>query len=108
MFYEPQYYKLEYQAPSVLLGYILPLEVIAPQSGGLVIEQVTAAFGPRCANFMKVHAQEDVAHVGRALALVEALPSHERDLIEENMKQTALAYTGMLDSIAQHARRVAA
>jgi pyrroloquinoline quinone (PQQ) biosynthesis protein C len=108
MFYEPQYYKLEYQAPSVLLGYILPLEVIAPQSGGLVIEQVTAAFGPRCANFMKVHAQEDVAHVGRALALVETLPSHERDLIEENMKQTALAYTGMLDSIAQHARRVAA
>lgn len=107
MFYEPQYYKVEHQAPSALLGYILPLEVIAPRSGLLVVEQVTAAFGPKCANFMKVHAQEDVKHVERALALVEGLPSRERGLIEENMKQTALAYTGVLDSIVQHARRAA-
>jgi pyrroloquinoline quinone (PQQ) biosynthesis protein C len=108
MFYEPQYYKVEHQTPSVLLGYILPLEVIAPQSGASVIEQVTREFGPKCANFLKVHAQEDVAHVERALGLVEALPSHERELIEENMKQTALAYTSMLDAIAAQARRAAA
>jgi Iron-containing redox enzyme len=108
MFYEPQYYKVEHQTPSVLLGYILPLEVIAPLSGARIVEQVTAAFGPRCANFLKVHAQEDVAHVDRALGLVEALPGRERDLIEENMKQTALAYVAMLDAIAQQARRNAA
>jgi pyrroloquinoline quinone (PQQ) biosynthesis protein C len=108
MFYEPQYYKVEHQAPSVLLGYILPLEVIAPLSGERVIEQLTRAFGPKCANFLKVHAQEDVAHVERALSLVEALPSHERELIEQNMKQTALAYTSMLDAIAQQARRTTA
>lgn len=108
MFYEPQYYKVEHQTPSVLLGYILPLEVIAPLSGARIIEQVTAAFGPRCANFLRVHAQEDVAHVDRALGLVEALPSHERDLIEENMKQTTLAYVAMLDAIATPAQRSAA
>jgi len=105
MFYEPQYYKVEYQAPSVLLGYILPLEVIAPLSGALVIEQLIAVHGPKCANFLKVHAQEDVAHVGRALALVETLPHHERELIVENMKQTAVAYAAMLDAIVQHATR---
>lgn len=108
MFYEPQYYKVEHQAPSVLLGYILPLEVIAPLSGARIIEQVTSAFGPRCANFLKVHAQEDVAHVGRALALVEALSSDERALIQDNMRQTALAYTAMLDAIVEHSHRAAA
>ena len=99
MFYEPQYYKVEHQTPSALLGYILPLEVIAPLSGARIIEQVTAAFGPKCASFLKVHAQEDVAHVDRALGLVDALPSHERELIEVNMRQTAFAYVAMLDAI---------
>ncbi|HTV20405.1 MAG TPA: iron-containing redox enzyme family protein [Polyangiaceae bacterium] len=108
MFYEPQYYKVEHQTPSVLLGYILPLEVIAPLSGTLVIEQLTQAFGPKCANFLKVHAQEDVAHVDRALGLVEALPSQERELIEQNMKQTAFAYVAMLDAIAPLTGRSAA
>jgi pyrroloquinoline quinone (PQQ) biosynthesis protein C len=103
MFYEPQYYKVEHQAPSVLLGYILPLEVIAPQSGAQIVEQVTAAFGNKCARFLQVHAAEDVDHVQKALALLDALPSIERELIEQNMKQTALGYTNMLAAIVQHA-----
>jgi pyrroloquinoline quinone (PQQ) biosynthesis protein C len=107
MFYEPQYYKVEHQAPSVLLGYILPLEVLAPLSGARVIEQLTAEFGPKCANFLKVHAHEDVAHVERALGLVETLPGDERDRIEQNMRQTAFAYAGMLDAIVQRSRQAA-
>jgi len=103
MFYEPQYYKVEYQAPSVLLGYILPLEVIAPQSGARIIEQVGAAFGGKCTSFLKVHAAEDVTHVQKALALLDGLPASERDLIEENMRQTAFGYVNMLGAIVEHA-----
>jgi pyrroloquinoline quinone (PQQ) biosynthesis protein C len=107
MFYEPQYYKVEHQAPSALLGYILPLEVIAPQSGARIIEQVSAAFGKKSANFLQVHAQEDVEHVQRALGLLDALPNTERLLIEENMKQTALGYVNMLAAIARQAETAA-
>lgn len=108
LFYEPQYYKVEHQAPSVLLGYILPLEVIAPLSGAQVIDQLIRAFGNKCANFLKVHAAEDVEHVDRALALLDALPPLERDLIELNMKQTAHSYVAMLGAITRRAAESAA
>jgi thiaminase len=104
MFYEPQYYKVEHQAPSVLLGYILPLEVIAPQAGNQVVELVSAAFGAKCTSFLKVHASEDVEHVQRALALLAELPSGERALIEQNMEQTAFGYVSMLSAIREAAK----
>ena len=104
MFYEPQYYKVEHLAPSVLLGYILPLEVIAPQSGAAIIEHVTSAFGNKSASFLKVHAAEDVDHVQKALALLDALPPNERSWIEDNMRQTALAYVNILGAITRHAQ----
>jgi pyrroloquinoline quinone (PQQ) biosynthesis protein C len=103
MFYEPQYYKVEHRSPSVLLGYILPLEVIAPQCGARIIEQVAAAFGGKGVNFLKVHASEDVDHVQRALGLLDALSSEERALIEENMQQTALGYVNMLAAVTRWA-----
>src|SRR5688572_20045967 len=45
MFYEPQYYKIEQQAPSVLFGYIVPLEAIAAAHGSRIGAAVTTAFG---------------------------------------------------------------
>ncbi len=104
MFYEPQYYKVEHQAPSVLLGYILPLEVIAPRSGARTIEHLSAAFGKKSVNFLQVHSQEDVEHVEKALALLDALSERERELIQENMQQTALAYVAMLGAISEQVR----
>lgn len=100
MFYEPQYYKVEHISPTVLFGYILPLEVIAPQHGHQVIEVVTKAFGKSCDRFLHLHAQEDVSHVEKALKLVNQLPSEQLQLIEENMQQTSMAYVALLDAMA--------
>lgn len=99
MFYEPQYFKIEHESPLELFGYILPLEAIGPASGGRLIEAVTKAHGARCASFLKVHTEEDVTHLDKALALVDSFGAVEKARLEENMRQTTYAYAAMLGSI---------
>jgi hypothetical protein len=99
MFYEPQYYKIEHEAPIALFGYIMPLEAIGPAHGGRIIARVEAAHGDKCASFVKLHSKDDVEHLEKANALVEALPHHERRLVETNLRQTTFAYVAMLEDI---------
>jgi hypothetical protein len=109
LFYEPQYYKLEHQAPIVLLGYILPLEAIAAAQGQHIIEQVVPAFGDTSVSFLRVHAEEDTDHLDKALRAVHGIPDDQRLLIEENMRQSTYAYGFMLRDIrAQLETRMAA
>jgi hypothetical protein len=99
MFYEPQYFKIEHADPIALFGYILPLEAIAPLQGKLVADKVTAAFGPKCASFLKVHAADDVDHLEKAFAEIAKLDAERRRMIEENMVQTTYAYSALLADI---------
>jgi thiaminase len=99
MFYEPQYFKVEHQDPIVLFGYILPLEAIAPVQGKLVAEKVAAKFGPKCASFLKVHAEEDVSHLEKALAMLADVDDENQRLIIQNIEQTCYAYGALLEDI---------
>jgi hypothetical protein len=99
MFYEPQYFKIEHQDPTVLFGYILPLEAIAPLQGRRVAEKVTAAFGPQCASFLKVHAADDVDHLEKAFLMLAKLDQPTRKLVEANLLQTTYAYEALLVEI---------
>ena len=103
MFYEPQYYKIEHEAPAVLFGYILPLEAIGPAYGREVIACVTREFGPKCASFLTVHTEEDEDHIVKALRLVEAIPAEQRALVARNIAQTTHAYGLMLEEMVQPA-----
>ncbi len=105
MFYEPQYYKIEHESPLCLFGYILLLESIGPKSGKRTIERVTDAYGGKCASFLMLHTEEDVAHVHKAIEMVSSVPSRERRFIEQNIEQTAHAYRTMLLEIADGAAR---
>jgi hypothetical protein len=98
MFYEPQYFKIEHQAPTALFGYILPLEALGPAHGARLIARVTSAHGETCTAFLRLHAAEDVAHVEKAFALVHSLPDQDVLRIEANVEQTTAAYVGMLDA----------
>jgi hypothetical protein len=100
MFYEPQYYKIEHQGPLALFGYILPLEAIGPTEGRHIVERTTGAHGPKCASFVRVHADEDVDHLEKALAIVSSLDGNDRRRVEENLHQTTYAYVVMLDQVA--------
>jgi thiaminase len=102
MFYEPQYYKIEHQAPIALFGYILPLEAIGPSHGKRILEPLLLAHGDKCAAFLKLHAAEDIDHLDKALELLDGLAGAERTLVEENMRQTTYAYVAMLEDIRRH------
>jgi thiaminase len=99
MFYEPQYFKIEHQDPIVLFGYILPLEAIAPLQGKRVVEKVTAKFGVKCGSFLKVHAEEDVDHLEKALAMLAEVDEPRKKLIVQNLEQTSYAYVTLLEDI---------
>jgi hypothetical protein len=98
-FYEPQYYKIEHGAPIALFGYILPLEAIGPACGHRIIDRVVAEHGEKAASFLKLHSEEDVEHLNKALTLMESLPPAERRLVEENVRQTTYGYVAMLQDI---------
>lgn len=99
MFYEPQYYKVNYLGPITLFGYILPLEAVGPECGQQIIDTVTAAHTKRCASFVQVHANEDPDHLEKAFAILEQTSELDRALIVSNIEQTAYGYVQMLDAI---------
>ncbi len=103
MFYEPQYYKVAYQSPIALFGYILPLEVIGPLHGTRIVGPLMRDHGDKCVSFLKLHAEEDIQHLDRALEMLEGIARSERELVEENMQQTTHAYVVMLDGIGARA-----
>ena len=96
MFYEPQYYKVEHLSPVILFGYILPLEAMSASKGKWVLDRVTQSHGDGCAAFLKVHAEDDVEHVQKALRVLEGAPPHEIALIERNLRQTTFGYLAIL------------
>jgi thiaminase len=99
LFYEPQYYKIEHQSPSVLFGYIVALEALGPAYGRPIVKAVTEAFGPKCAAFLKVHTEEDEDHIEKALAMIALVPERERAWVLENLEQTTYAYRSLLAEI---------
>jgi len=107
LLYETQYYKIEHEAPAVLFGYILPLEAGGPRCGKRICEQVTAAFGPKCDTFLRVHADEDEEHLEKALKQLEAIRPEEQALIARNIEQTTYAYCAILRDITERPRTAA-
>jgi thiaminase len=95
-FYEPNYFKIEHHSPMALFGFILPLEAIGPSTGKRIIDRVTAAHGPKSDSFLRVHTEEDVDHLDKALQMLESATERERSLIETTMRQTTFGYVAML------------
>jgi hypothetical protein len=92
---------VEHQDPVALFGYILALEVTSAQEGGWVHDRIVAAHGPKTASFVKLHAQEDVGHVEKALRALEDVSAGQRMLVGENMRQTAYGYRAILEEVAR-------
>ncbi|PWU17689.1 MAG: hypothetical protein C5B49_08410 [Bdellovibrio sp.] len=103
-FYESQYYKVQYQDATALFGYILLLEAAAVQLGPKIHRRIAKAHGEKCGNFLRVHAEEDVAHVDKALEQIGGLPERQLQFITINMIQTADVFVAMVQSLARPAR----
>ncbi len=99
-FYESQYYKIEHVDPTALLGYILLLEGVAVSLGAELHQRVERAHGKQCANFWRVHAEEDIDHLPKAFAQVEALSASQKNHILINMVQSADLYRQIIAQAA--------
>jgi hypothetical protein len=86
--YEPQYYKVEYQDPTALFGYIMPLEMLAVRKGRWIFGCVEKAFGTKAASFVKVHAEDDEGHVTEGLEHLRQLDPSKMNRINFNFVQT--------------------
>lgn len=104
MLYECQYYKIQHCDPMALMGYIIALEYLAVTVGPQIM-QLTKDLNAH--NFIKLHAQEDIDHVDKAIELVNSLDSVRKELIIKNLVQTFHAYKAVifaLNSDSQHAK----
>jgi pyrroloquinoline quinone (PQQ) biosynthesis protein C len=103
LLWEPQYYKVIHQSPMALMGYILPLEALAANEGGKVVQVLEQTYGSKCLHFLRLHGEEDIKHVKDAIALTESLGESDLLLVQENIEQTVLAYSLFLKEIAKKA-----
>lgn len=98
-FYQSQYFRINYENPFSLLGYILFLEALAVTKGGSIFERVSKVHGDRACRFWKVHAEEDPDHLEEAFRQIESAPIEAMDSIESSLDFTANIYHRILAEI---------
>lgn len=97
--YEPQYYKIERQDSSALMGYILALEGVASLICPKIMDRITQAHGEECAKFLKLHVEEDPDHVDKAFAEIESLNPDLMTQVTANLIQSCANYSAMLEAV---------
>jgi hypothetical protein len=100
LFYECQYYKIEYVDPTALFGYILALEAMSAAHGPAAYEAVSAAHGSNAATFLKLHAHDDQDHTKEALSMLERLSTTSRAHVVQNLEQSTFGYLLILRDIS--------
>jgi len=98
--WEPQYYKIEKSAPS-LLGYILSLEYLTVRTFGQLSKALDGIYGESCGKFVKIHAEEDPDHVEKCLVEIQKLPQNELDIVMKNYSQTCVMFELFLDQCSK-------
>lgn len=98
MLWETQFYKIDHKDPLSLMGYIIALEYFAVIAFPKVLEKLTTQYGT-ATSFVKLHAEEDVDHIKKAIDLLADLSEDRKKAIYENVEQTAVAYSNMLKAL---------
>lgn len=107
-FYQSQYYRISFENGTSLLGYILFLEGIAVLWGGEVHQRIKTIH-QHSDLFLKVHAQEDPAHLDSAIKVIHSLPVEEQKDILKNLYYSYEMYNEILNKIkASKAKKIAA
>lgn len=101
MFWESQYYKIEHNDPLSLLGYIFVLEKLGAIEGSKLMNVIPGLYGQKACSFIKVHGEEDIDHIEKAVEQIESLPLHRYKLVKENIDQSISAYIIFLNKIAE-------
>jgi hypothetical protein len=99
--YETQYYRVEHICPTSIFGYILALEGLSVIHGPHIHEVVERCHGD-ASSFVKLHAEDDPAHLDAAFDAVSAFTEAEVKLIERNLVFACGMYRSFLRTIVEH------
>jgi Iron-containing redox enzyme len=102
-FYQSQYYRINFEGGTSLLGYILFLEGIAVSWGREGHEHIKDLYKGSTL-FLKVHAEEDPHHVTEAIKAIESLSGDQQEAILANLTYSFEAYMNILKRIRQEAQ----
>lgn len=97
-FYHSQYYRVNFEGGTSLLGYILYLEAMAVYWGKEAYECIKDTH-KNSVLFLKVHAEEDPHHVENAINAIMKLSESEQEAIVRNMKYSHEMYSQMLQDM---------
>lgn len=99
-----QYYWLQNHNPSSLLGYALLLEGLACHVAPGILEKMAPHYSKSETAFLRLHANVDQDHYAEGLEFLAKIAPDTRQLIEENLVQSARLYNDMLAEAAKWAR----
>lgn len=99
--YQSQYYWIEHRHPMAFFGYIIMLEGLGAEYAPKVFKQVHEAYGS-AASFLRVHGEEDTAHIQNAFKELEGLSGEVLAQVEENFKMSAELYGAMVRNCIEH------
>lgn len=97
-FYQSQYYRINFEGGTSLLGYILFLEAVAVSMGQDVYKEIKEIHKGSTI-FLKVHSEEDPHHVTEAIKAIESLPENQQEPILRNLIYSCESYLNILKRI---------
>lgn len=97
-FYHSQYFRIQFEGGTALLGYILFLEAMAVSWGREIYNEVKDQH-KGSSLFIKVHAEEDPTHLDNALRAIMALSEDEQAAILRNLHFANDMYQRMMQDI---------
>lgn len=105
-FHQSQYYWIFRHGPESFFGYILCLEGLCVRAGAEFYRRVVKAHGEKAGRFLKVHSEEDIEHIDKALQMVESVPAERLAAINKNLAFCCDSYASILKEVALAAREV--
>ena len=97
--YRSTYYMVEREHPISIYGYVYFLECVPVRRGKECLAIVEKAFGAKTSRCLKVHTNDDPAHIATYASFIEELPANERALVEEMLVSTAKNYAHLLQEV---------
>jgi hypothetical protein len=104
--YQTQYYWLEHEDVSSLMGYALLLEGLASKYGSMLLER-TKGHGKKATAFLRLHCEVDLVHYADGLKSLAQYEDHEHPAIVRNLEQSCRLYLEMASEVAQGKARPA-
>ncbi len=99
-FYQSQYYRIQFEGGTALLGYILFLEGIAVHWGKDVFEVVKERH--KGIHFARVHVDEDPEHLEGALKTIQSLSKIEQEVIMRNFHFSKQMYESIVATVCHN------